>query len=197
MKHISIAILAISFATGSVNAANFSFIGKFSNDNEVQPFNFSVEGSEADVTLRTWSYAGGTNAAGTEIARGGFDPIVTIFNASGSKISENDDGQLVTDPVTGVAFDSFLMSNLSPGSYTATLTQFGSFSVGTLADGFRGTTTINFGNRDSQWALDIINVNSASSGIPYISAVGTIPEPETYAMLLAGLGLLGWRLRRA
>ncbi len=24
-----------------------------------------------------------------------------------------------------------------------------------------------------------------------------VPEPETYAMLLAGLGLLGWKFRRA
>lgn len=28
-------------------------------------------------------------------------------------------------------------------------------------------------------------------------AVSPIPEPETYAMLFAGLGLLGWRLRNA
>lgn len=194
MKHIGIAILAISFATGNVNAANLSFIGNFSNDDEVQPFNFSVEEPAADVTFRTWSYAGGTNASGAEIARGGFDPVITLFDARGIKISQNDDGQLVTDPVTGQGFDSFLMANLSAGNYTAILTQFGSFSTGTLIDGFLGTTTINFGNRASLWALDALNVSSASAGVPYISAV---PEPETYAMLLAGLGLLGWRLRPA
>ncbi len=27
--------------------------------------------------------------------------------------------------------------------------------------------------------------------------IAPVPEPETYAMLLAGLGLLGWRLRKA
>ncbi|KAA3650363.1 MAG: PEP-CTERM sorting domain-containing protein, partial [Proteobacteria bacterium] len=27
--------------------------------------------------------------------------------------------------------------------------------------------------------------------------VAAVPEPETWAMLLAGLGLIGWRLRRA
>jgi hypothetical protein len=31
----------------------------------------------------------------------------------------------------------------------------------------------------------------------YAMAVASIPEPETYAMLIAGLGLLGWRIRRA
>jgi hypothetical protein len=29
-----------------------------------------------------------------------------------------------------------------------------------------------------------------------VAAVGSIPEPETYAMLLAGLGLLGFIARR-
>lgn len=31
----------------------------------------------------------------------------------------------------------------------------------------------------------------------FAMAVSSVPEPETYAMLLAGLGLLGWRLRSA
>ena len=33
----------------------------------------------------------------------------------------------------------------------------------------------------------------------YIVGLGVspVPEPETYAMLLAGLGLLGWRLHNA
>jgi hypothetical protein len=28
-------------------------------------------------------------------------------------------------------------------------------------------------------------------------AIAVVPEPETYAMFLAGLGLLGWRMRSA
>ena len=28
------------------------------------------------------------------------------------------------------------------------------------------------------------------------TAVAAVPEPETYAMMLAGLGLLGWAARR-
>ncbi len=30
-----------------------------------------------------------------------------------------------------------------------------------------------------------------------LTSVSAVPEPENYAMLLAGLGLLGWRLRKA
>jgi hypothetical protein len=47
---------------------------------------------------------------------------VTLFNATtGAKIAANDDGNVV-GPLTGDAYDSFLISDLSPGSYTATLT---------------------------------------------------------------------------
>ncbi|SOD41701.1 DVUA0089 family protein [Nitrosovibrio sp. Nv4] len=188
------AIIAISLTAGSANGADFSFAGGFNNDNEVQEFNFTVAEAVADVTLRTWSYAGGTNAQGTVIERGGFDPVVSLFNGStGALIGHNDDGHLILDPVNGFGFDSFLMSNLSAGSYTATVTQYSNFSVGALADGFDGSGRTNFGNRDSHWALDVLNVESASLGASYISS--PIPEPETYALLLAGLGLIGFMTR--
>jgi hypothetical protein len=79
------------------------------------------------------------------------------------------------------------------------VTQYNSFSVSALADGFQGTAHTNFGSRDSHWALDVLNVESASLGASYISAVAPIPEPESYALLLAGLGLIGFmtRFRRA
>jgi hypothetical protein len=35
-----------------------------------------------------------------------------------------------------------------------------------------------------------------STGSPYTWAVASVPEPQTYAMLLAGMGLLGLALRR-
>jgi len=188
MKKIHTAILALGFITGSVNAADFSFTGNFEHDDEVQEFNFIVTAPTSDVTLRTWSYAGGTNGAGAEVARGGFDPIVALFDGSGNLVGQNDDSHLVPDSVSGYALDSLLMRDLSAGNYTATVTQYISFANGRLlADGFHGTGYTNFGSRDSHWALDILNVSSASVGASYISP---IPEPESYALLLAGLGLI-------
>lgn len=196
MKKIHIAILAMGFVTGSVNAADFSFTGNFEHDDEVQEFNFTVTAPMSDVTLRTWSYAGGTNDAGAEIARGGFDPIVTLFDASGNLMGENDDSGLVPDPAGGNAWDSLLTRNLSAGDYTATVTQYSSFANGPLlGDGFQGTSQTNFGARDSHWAMDILNVNTASVGASYISEVPSIPEPESYALLLAGLGLITFVIR--
>jgi hypothetical protein len=194
MKTINL-FIAISFISGSASAANFSFIGNLSNDDAVQEFNFEVERTAREVTLRTWSYAGGTDAQGQVIANGGFDPVVSLFNSStGASISYNDDSGLVADPVSGAAYDSFVAANLSAGSYTATVTQFQSFPVGPLlSNGFGGSLTENFGSRTSQWALDVSNVENATIGTTYISAV---PEPESVSMLLAGLGVLRFMAKR-
>ena len=194
MKKIHIAILAMGFVTGSANAADFSFTGNFEHDDEVQEFNFTVTAPMSDVTLRTWSSGGGTNAAGAEVARGGFDPIVALFDGSGNLIGQNDDNGLLLDP-GGSALDSLLTRDLSAGNYTATITQYDSFANGpSLADGFRGSFHTNLGDRDSHWALDILNVSSASVGASYISP---IPEPESYALLLSGLGLITFMMRHS
>ena len=158
MKTVNL-FIAISLISGNASAANFSFIGNLNNDDAVQEFNFEVEGTAREVTLRTWSYAGGTNAQGQGIANGGFDPVVSLFNSStGAFISFNDDSGLVADPVSGAAYDSFLAANLSAGSYTATVTQFQSFPVQPLlSNGFGGSFAENFSFRTSQWALDVSN----------------------------------------
>ncbi|WON74089.1 DVUA0089 family protein [Nitrosospira sp. Is2] len=187
------ALVAISLISGSANAADFSFIGNFGNANEVQEFNFAVTGAAREVTLRTWSYAGGSNSEGTVIARGGFDPMVTLFAASsGARIGFSDDGGALSarDPVSGHTWDSFLTHLLSPGSYTATVTQYSNFPRGSLTDGFQGTGHTGFNGRDSHWALDVLNVEGASLGSSHSAPVSSVPEPESYALLLAGLAVV-------
>lgn len=182
MKPINIAILAICFATGSVNASTFSFTGNFSDDHEVQPFYFSVA-EPATVGLSTFSQDSGVNSESMFIKGGGFYPVVTLWNTDGTNV-------LITSSLGNMGAGL----TMDPGNYIAALTQANSLPVlPLLSDGFSGHTPQDFGGRDSHWAFDISNVSSASAGIPYISAV---PEPETYAMFLAGLALLGWRMRR-
>ena len=95
--------------SGASFANDFSFTGTFADHNEVQLFTFSV-GAPSTVTLTAWSYAGGTNAAGTVIPRGGFDPILALFDSSGLRINENDDGgsNVAADSVTGQHYDTWL-----------------------------------------------------------------------------------------
>lgn len=84
VTHIVAAALAVGCANAS--AVDFSFSGMFTGDDDVQLFDFSV-GMASLVTFRTLSYAGGTNAAGTVIARGGFDPILALFDSRGFLIN--------------------------------------------------------------------------------------------------------------
>ena len=58
------ALIAMSLISGSANATDFSFAGNFKHRNEVQELNFTVAGTAKEVALRTWSFAGGTNAEG-------------------------------------------------------------------------------------------------------------------------------------
>jgi PEP-CTERM motif len=178
-------------------ATNFSFTGNFATPNDVQPFFFTV-GATSIVTLRTYSYAGGVNAAGQTIARGGFDPILALFQLpGGALINQNDDGggNVPADSVTGQHYDTFLQSTLAPGNYEVTIQQYDNFANGpNLSNGFVGSALHNSfvdatGNlRDNHWAFDVLNVASAVQG--------GVPEPSTWAMMIlgfAGVGFMAYR----
>jgi len=183
------AVVSGSAIAMPAHATDFSFTGSFTTANDVQQFNFTV-GAPSIVTLRTWSYAGGTNAASTLIPQGGFDPILSLFNSSGLLIAENDDGgcgSVATDSVTGNCWDTYLSQNLAAGDYTVAISAFSNFALGpNLANGFEGGGS--FSGRTVNWAFDILNVNGAALG-------GAVPEPATWAMLLLGFGLIGGAMR--
>lgn len=185
-RFLKAALAAAVLAAGSASAANVSFTGSLAGDNDVQLFTFELAAS-ADVTVRTWSYAGGTNAAGSLIGAGGFDPFVSLFFGTGDTailIDGNDDGVgVAVDAGTGFALDSLLQEfSLGAGSYTVALTQVANFANGpTLADGFLGSGNVGFGGRSAGWALDILGADVAQR----------IPEPATLALVLFALAAVG------
>lgn len=189
-------------------ADNFSFTGNFTQDDNVQLFNFTV-GASSNVILRSWSYAGGVNAAGQSIPEGGFDPILAFFDNSGLLIGQNDDGGCAlvpADSVTGECYDVYLAVNdLPAGKYTVSVMEYDNFANGpNLSDGFleqgNGNFTTEFANsstapgcskfidvtgdcRDGRWAFDILGADQASTPPPTIT-------PEPAAVVLFGTGML-------
>ena len=75
---ISLLIVFSSF----VSADSLSFTGNLSSPSSpvIQPFTVSTAGT---ITIQTWGFGGGTNAAGTLITPGGIDPLVAIFSGIG------------------------------------------------------------------------------------------------------------------
>ena len=150
---------------GTITTGGFSFSGMLASPNEVLMFQFRVD-ANSSITLRTYSYAGGTNSAGQVIPAGGFDPILALFDAAGALIGQNDDGgsNVPADPVTGSRFDTFFQptSPLVPGTYTVSVSQFSNFAIGpNLSNGFEADET-SFNGRTANFAFDVLGAASAT-----------------------------------
>jgi len=149
------ALALLSFSRFGAHAASFSFTGTFTNDTDLQFFSFTLSNPTAGVALRTWSYSGGTNAAGHVIPSGGFEPYLNLYFSDGTEMNPGSSGpctvpltgnpvaNLLPDPVTGACGDvyyptteSFPGGTWAAGTYTLVLSTFANPGIGDLSDGF-------------------------------------------------------------
>ncbi len=184
------ALLAAMLLATSAHAAQFDFSGNIANHNDVVQISFSLASDATNVKVWTDSYLNGVN----------FDPITAVWSQAGSGwslVEQNDDNPTIVPGLT--KFDSGLtFSSLAAGNYLFTIATYNNWANGTtLAQGFKF---------DSQtpiplaiWDQPASTVNMGTRYSVHLSGVDVaapVPEPETYAMLLAGLGVLGWARRR-
>jgi hypothetical protein len=174
-------------------AGGISLVGSLDAENPNDAFitSFTLLAPSA-VTIQTWSFGGGVNAAGTSIAPGGFDPYVSLFNGAGpaaSFLASNDDGLCPPGHASEVCADSTLTTALlSPGTYTLALTLPFNFSfaenlgVGTLGDGFIGL--------DSSFNDGSCAATCSSAYAIDIQSTTPVPEPATCTLLAMASALL-------
>jgi hypothetical protein len=161
------------------------------------------------LTLQTWGFGGGTNAAGTVIPSGGFDPFAGVFDSGGNLIQGTSDvlsnytsfsgcppaGLVTIGSVPGNCGDITMSLALPSGTYTVFLSDaeyipnaiFDSPAYGNLSEGFTDLTGGVF-----QTCADLSDCNSPTANwaldvtTPAASVTAT---PEPAMMGVCGFGL--------
>jgi hypothetical protein len=211
-SHWAVDILGADSASLGAPPA-FSFTGTFAHDDQISLYDIQLL-QAATVTFRTLGYAGGINANTLPISAGGFDPFLSLFDASGAQfqlVANDDCGcfDVPADP-NGACLDSLMVSPLLPaGDYKLALTESPNTALGpTLSDGFAfsgagdytcamflGTSgpfcDSTLSQRDGHFALDVYGADSVT---PEGSAA-TVPEPANFLLVLSACAA-GW-LRRS
>lgn len=189
--------VALASCVFSASAADYNFTGNLYNNTDRVHVSFEVV-SQGSVSLWSDSWSDGQN----------FDPIAALWMKSGSDytlVEENDDA---IDLAAGQGFydTGMQFNNLAAGTYVYTVgASFAEpfakgilLSEGFVKDGIAPTPI-------SQWNQPSYDLNANDqkgtfyslrlSGVDNAS-ISAVPEPETYAMLLAGLGLMTTLARR-
>ena len=190
MKLNPIVMALCIFATAGAQAAQFDFSGSISTHKDVVQIGFTLADAATDVRVWTDSFQSGVN----------FDPITAVWSKNGddwTRIGQNDDNASIAPGQT--YFDSGLtFTSLTAGEYRFTIATFNNWANGTqLSQGFQfdQQTAIPL----AQWTQPASHGNMGPNYSVHLSGVtvaAPVPEPETYAMLLAGLGLMGSIARR-
>jgi hypothetical protein len=177
--------------------------------------------SSGTITLQTFGFGGGVNAAGTTISAGGFDPFVGLFSGTGdSAIFVNGTSDILTNyspgcpPAGTVAIGSvpgqcgdvsLQLTGLAAGTYTVLLTDGEYLPESVFEDpgGIFGDGFVDFTAGVFQTCVDENDCNTDTANwavdITTSSASGTSPVPEPPSVELAGLTVAlaaAWMYRR-
>ena len=149
--------------------SGFNFVNTGSHS--IFSFNLGRDSSASDITGITFANGlGGSFNGVSGTSNPSFSTFSYEINCS-SKCANGGSGGGYVDPL------NFTVTN-------AKVSEFGQLSTG------HGTA--------AYFAADVINLHgdTGAIGATFAGTVSAVPEPDTYAMLLAGLGLIGFTARR-
>jgi hypothetical protein len=148
-------------------------------------------GTPSTMQAITFSYGGGTNGAGMNIGQSGFEPYLSLFDATGDFLSSTFFAPPCrpgahTNTVSGQCFDVALDGGaLMSGDYQIAISAFENLSSaenlgsGKLADGFTGLGNLARGE-DMHYAFDVI----LQSPVPEPAHLGLIGGGALLALLV-------------
>src|ERR1700723_3200891 len=105
MGRIAVLMFVVFWGAGRGRAETVSYTGMLANPQDSFATIVSVGGGRL-VTLQTYGFGGGVNAAGTAIAAGGVDPFLGVFSGTG-------DSALFVDGTSDI------LTNFTPGCPSA------------------------------------------------------------------------------
>jgi hypothetical protein len=88
---LMVAPVSASTCTGTLSGA-VSCTGALNSPEDVFLYSFGVGAGGANVTIQTFGFGGGTNAAGQHITAGGFDPLIALFSGASTSATLLYDG---------------------------------------------------------------------------------------------------------
>lgn len=187
-------LMSVTFAGSSVSLTGQLLTDGLPDANAVQLFSFAVTGPDT-ITLQSWSYGGGTNAAGQAIAPGGFLLDLALFGPVPGNPLLWDSQQTWTCPPgnadgNGICGDVSAMVALDAGTYTLAIMADPNYPLLSLSDGFNGGGS--FIRYDGEQLTPFFAVDITGSNLETTA----VPEPGTLGLLAAGAAAMFRRKHR-
>lgn len=218
-------VCALALCAGVARAdVTLSYTGTLENpDNATSTFDstdsFMVSltlGTTSDVTLQTYGFGGGVNAAGTTIAPGGTDPFVGLFSGTGNGAVFLNGTSLDLSNYTAGCPPAYTVSNFGDTTCGDVTLTFDDLPAGTytvlLSDGqYIPCAAVGCGTTLGDGAFDLTggvfcNIADVPTGTSCPNTSGAwaldvtgdiVPEPASFTLFGTGLfAIAGLRKRR-